>query len=325
MINKNGLMGVDGFYWWTGVVENRKDPLNLGRVQVRIFGWHTDNLKLIPSADLPWALPLLPVNESDTSKGAKEGQYIFGFFFDGPSGQFPCYFGVLPGIPNTSPNQSKGFSDQRKDLSSAPQPFGGQASLYPNILNEPTTSRLFRNENIDQTIIEREKKSAISGVPTASGTTWSQPVPSYNTVAPYNKVMETESGHVMEFDDTLNSERIHVAHRTGTYTEMRPDGTKVTRVVKDNYEIVSGDDFVNIIGTCNITVNGDVTLKVGGKVIASASEFDLTGDVNVTGNINATGDITDKTRAMSADRQIFDGHKHIGNLGSPTSPPLQSE
>ena len=29
--------------WWQGVVEDRYDPLKLGRCRVRILGHHTDN------------------------------------------------------------------------------------------------------------------------------------------------------------------------------------------------------------------------------------------------------------------------------------------
>jgi len=126
MITKQGLMGVDGFYWWLGVVENRDDPLKIGRVQVRIFGWHTPDLKLIPSKDLPWAHPILPGNNCDDFKTPKEGAYIFGFFFDGPSGQFPGYLGVMPGIPNAVALQTDtpqtGFQDVRtpEQLATAP-------------------------------------------------------------------------------------------------------------------------------------------------------------------------------------------------------------
>ena len=31
------------FVWWQGVVEDRNDPLKLGRCRVRILGYHTDN------------------------------------------------------------------------------------------------------------------------------------------------------------------------------------------------------------------------------------------------------------------------------------------
>ena len=49
------FMGKDNFVWWMGVIENVNDPLKLGRSQVRMFGWHTENIQDIPSEDLPWA------------------------------------------------------------------------------------------------------------------------------------------------------------------------------------------------------------------------------------------------------------------------------
>lgn len=128
-IFKQNFLGQSGFIWWIGVVENRKDPLNIGRCQIRIFGWHTDDLSLIPSADLPWAHPVLPINDSANFKTPKEGDYVVGFFFDGESGQFPGYLGVLPGIPKSAAGQQKeapqkGFQDLRTsaDLATSPAP-----------------------------------------------------------------------------------------------------------------------------------------------------------------------------------------------------------
>ena len=39
--------------WWSGVVEDRDDPEKLGRCRVRIFGWHTDDVQLLPTNVLP--------------------------------------------------------------------------------------------------------------------------------------------------------------------------------------------------------------------------------------------------------------------------------
>ena len=36
------------FIWWFGVVEDRNDPLQLGRVRVRSYGYHTDDKNAIP-------------------------------------------------------------------------------------------------------------------------------------------------------------------------------------------------------------------------------------------------------------------------------------
>ena len=123
MIDNRVFAGMNGFVWWVGVVENRQDPLKVGRCQIRIFGWHTPDKVLIPTEDLPWAQPILPVNNSKTFTTPVEGDWVVGFFFDGPSGQFPTYFGVLPGIPapyTNNPNQ--GFTDPRNaaQLASAP-------------------------------------------------------------------------------------------------------------------------------------------------------------------------------------------------------------
>ena len=40
--------------FYLGVVEDRDDPLMLGRVRVRILGLHTHDKAVLPTADLPW-------------------------------------------------------------------------------------------------------------------------------------------------------------------------------------------------------------------------------------------------------------------------------
>ena len=84
-------------------------------------------------------------------------------------------------------------------------------------------------------------------------------------VYPYNKVTQTESGHVIEIDDTLGVERIAVEHRSGTFHEIHPDGSQVTRIVNDNYTVVCKDDEVWIGGKVNVTVGGDAKISVSGQ------------------------------------------------------------
>lgn len=292
---KNKL-GHDNFTWWLGVVEDRKDPLNLGRCRVRCFGWHTNNKQLIPTADLPWSQPMIPVNGSLTTGTAQEGDYVFGFFLDGQSGQFPCIMGVLPGIPQEYVNNTKGFTDARTEdqLSASPKKpvingsswSEGTASLNPTILGEPTNSRISRNEKINNTLIGYRKATLDTNVPTASGGSWSEPVTEYDAKAPFDRVLETESGHVMEFDDTPGAERINLSHRKGTFFEIYPDGSKVTKVVGTDYEIMLSDKNVHIKGICNITVDGDANLYVKGGVVEKVDGdylLNVTGDVAING------------------------------------------
>lgn len=124
-------IGKEGFVWFLGVVEDRKDPDQTGRVRVRCFGWHTDNKELIPTDALPWAHITQPPN-LPASYTPKEGDMVFGFFLDAHSAQHPVVLGVIPGKPEQKANPTKGFSD----------PSG----KYPKRVGESTFSRLARGD-----------------------------------------------------------------------------------------------------------------------------------------------------------------------------------
>ena len=263
------FIGKDGFYWWLGVVEDRNDPLGLGRVRVRMFGHHTDNLQEVPTETLSWALPCLAPNGTMTDGTPLVGDYAFGFFTDGMSSQAPVIIGVFPGIPKNGPNPSKGFSE---------------GSFYP--VGEPTTSRLHRNEKISQTPIGYHDAHLDTNVPTASGSSWSEPKSQYNAKIPYNRVTETEAGHVFELDDTPGHERVHLAHKANTFFEIAPDGSKVTKVSGNNYEIYLSDNNVHVKGVCNITVDGNANIYVKGNTV---EKVDGNYTLNVTGDIAMNG------------------------------------
>ncbi len=46
--NKN-FAGKNGFTWFVGIVEDRQDPLKMGRVRVRCVGWHAENKINLPT------------------------------------------------------------------------------------------------------------------------------------------------------------------------------------------------------------------------------------------------------------------------------------
>lgn len=131
----NNFIGKDGFIWWYGVVEDTNDPLKAGRVRVRIFGWHTDNLQELPTKDLPWAQPGNSPNSSKSFSPPRLGDYVMGFFSDGESAQAPVLLSVFPGFETTY-DKSKGFSPQ-SSLTPAVPPKGqtqyaaGQPTIAP--------------------------------------------------------------------------------------------------------------------------------------------------------------------------------------------------
>ena len=161
--------------------------------------------------------------------------------------------------------------------------FKDPKGKYPLYLNEPDTNKLARHEDIKKTIVYKKELAREKAVLTAGGKTWDQAHIPYNASYPYNHVFMTESGHIMEFDDTQYSERVHIYHKSGTFTEIDANGTQVNRIVGDNYEILERNGHVYIKGTMDVTIDGDHNVKVN-----NALNLQVVGNVNmnVTGNMN---------------------------------------
>ena len=85
-------------------------------------------------------------------------------------------------------------------------------------------------------------------------------------------------------DDTPGKERIHERHASGTGYEVHPDGTKVTRVKKDNYDLTTGDHFAHIKGNQSTTVDGGVRVFVNAD--ASTDDQNYTIQVGKNANVN---------------------------------------
>lgn len=87
--------------FWFGIVEDRADPLQLGRVRVRVYGFHTQDVTLIPTEALPWAQVLMPVTTAAMSGvgeapvGLMIGSVVFGMWLDGQDQQTPFVLGTI--------------------------------------------------------------------------------------------------------------------------------------------------------------------------------------------------------------------------------------
>lgn len=91
---------------------------------------------------------------------------------------------------------------------------------------------------------------------------WQEPLPAYNSAYPNNNVLETKSGHIQEFDDTPDGERINTQHRTGTYEEINAKGSRTVKVIGDNYEIFARNNMVYVKGRSSLTVDGSMHILV---------------------------------------------------------------
>ena len=272
------FMGMDGFLWFAGVVEDRQDPEKAGRVRVRCIGLHTDDLNSLPTEDLPWAQVMAPTDTpsmagmGNTPPFLVEGTHVIGFFLDAATMQQPMIIGSIPGEPQELANPEVGFFD--------PQ------GTYPKTINEPDTNRLIRGSigethpalikrrGMKQTEVPLSTKPHLAtgvqpGAAKDERKTWDEPDPKSNapTFYPFNHVHESECGHIHEVDDTPGGERLLQQHISGTFTEIHPIGDKVVKVVGEEYEIIIKDKSILIEGDLNVTVKGNKNELIQGDYV----------------------------------------------------------
>lgn len=496
-------MTTKNLVWWTGVVEDRDDPQKLGRCRVRVFGYHHYDTKILPTKELPWAIPMQPITSAATSGvgttpvGIVTGTWVMGFFLDGEEAQHPVIMGTIAGKPNTNTDTANKIvqaetnknvvkdsygntvydqggnplnssvvvlneRDTLKPLNSTKlsllfdaianklsamdstkigdkgeigkyqmpistlvdlgyilRPAGGlitadladdeanwtgkngirskeglvnSEALQETIMfeytksNYATMTRLgkitedddvavvggllasahimgaknadkldkkdssgqkaqdffvlgnsslggdateflrtyqeagnylpktatLNNEDLakiigfqdpnkkypkyeyaglsdinklaigdrSHLIFQIKENRKIESIPLArTEQTWDEPEPAYGGHYPYNQVIETEAGHVIEIDSTPNAERIQVFHKKGTYIEIDVNGSMVRKTVGENYEIMDRNNFVYVKGAHNLTVEGKTSI-----LVRDNATIEVEGDLSVTGH-----------------------------------------
>ena len=223
--------------------------------------------------------------------GLLEGSHVFGFFRDGEDAQEPIVMGSFGGIPSSVPKDT-GFNDPNLKY---PVHSPEYHPIGVSNVGETDTNRLARNGNeqtMRNTVLGLKKITRVKDVSSTpnmkENRKWSEPESPYAARYPKNHVRFTESGHVEEFDDTPKSERIHLYHKSGTFTEIGngyendPDGTEVKKIIGNGYEIccgnkkvyVSGSDGMDLVvsGKVNLTVGEGVNIEVNGTANILARE-----------------------------------------------------
>ena len=174
-------------------------------------------------------------------------------------------------------------------------PLGFQPDREHKSLTERKAARITGIPTADFDITEAADGSEISA---SDHTTWSQLAPqeyddkgisigSYNATYPDNKVYETASGHIKEYDDSGFHKRIHERHTSGTSYEIDDKGNKTDLIIGDHYTITNKSDFTQITGASNTTIDGHHKLYVN----ASGQEnnhYDI--QVGANANINVQVD-----------------------------------
>jgi len=315
-------MGLQGgsFHWWEGVVEDNLDPTGAGRCKVRVIGHNTPLKEELSRVELPWAYPVLPLNNPHGKiVGLKPGTRVMGFYRDGQFGQDLVMMGTINtgyggpsgfneneepvaaiNLANKVPRIGDiGFVDDREGAGGVieDQPKKTVLSVEDGILtyeeitdygslkiNEINTPRLARGIVEETATKAHQELQALTKVVKTDASEIPEPENPYDALYPFNTVEESDSGHLKEVDDTPGAERIKETHRTGTFYEIHPDGTKVTKVVKDDFSVTIGDKGVKVDGMCAVHVVGQADFYCESDI---KIKTDMNADITVAKNVTA--------------------------------------
>ena len=141
-------------------------------------------------------------------------------------------------------------------------------------------------------------------------------VPQRASEYPFNQVNETESGHIVEYDDTPGAERILIKHRKGAGVEVRADGSVIISATNNKVEVTGGNQKVIVEGHGDLIYNGNLNLKVSGDF-----NVDVGGNYNVNVGGNKVEEIQQnhKTVVTENSQYITKGTKTDKTLETHTS------
>lgn len=147
--------------WFTGVVEDRHDPLKQGRVRVRVAGVHPfsriqGDVEGMPIEDLPWMSVVLPVTSAGMSgnsgsiTGLVEGSHVFGQWLDKYKIN-GIVQGTTTGNMVNTPNFDEGFSDPSGQYPSRLGTDSSSLSLGGD-MGADNDANIYQDENLDEGI-----------------------------------------------------------------------------------------------------------------------------------------------------------------------------
>ena len=326
----NYFMGQDGFNWFVGVVEDRADPEKAGRVRVRCLGYHSAKTEDIPMEDLPWASVMMPVTAGANSGiGVSphfllEGTWVVGFFRD-PAKQEPVIIGALPGVNSAATTDFTIASSSATGGQSKGGGFKDPNSKYPTSAYVGKADTNFLAQELQTTHIATGTRTTNDPASwsTASGSATFLASGIKGSKYPFNHVLETESGHFVEFDDTEGNERIHIYHKLGTFLEIDKSGNvmiktvgNVTNVVAGNMDTyVQGNYSLSVDGNLDMYAVGNLTEKVDGNRLTTITGTET---LEITGNVTNTmkGSLTEEVTMNVTQDYKINLTTTIGALGS---------
>ncbi len=231
-------MNFGNFTWWIGKAVDNQDEMKLGRIKVRVYGYHQDEIQ---DADLPWATVMAPIQSSSYNKighsptGIQKDATVVGFFADGDLAQIPVIMGTLYGIGDIHP-LATGNGGHKKPSYHSDAPTTKYAAQYPH-------NHVISGEG--NVIIEADN------TPGAERYAIEHPAGTWSEIQP---------------DGTLVSQTVNKSYRVVNDNDHHYVNGNAIIKIKGNVTIdVDGNVDTKVRGNMTTTVDGNYTLTVGGN------------------------------------------------------------
>lgn len=201
---------------YRAIVKDNRDPLKLGRVVLHVA-------EVFGSLLTDWATPC----QSGLGGFADGGSILIppigaGVWceFEHGNVNLPVYVGSWWGTPN--------------NVNEIPLRVQGKDDAIVNSKGKVKGTTLpFVNKNNEADFPSDVPKEV------------NEPSSPFQGKYPYVRATKTESGHLLEFDDTPSEERILLYHKQGSFIEFRKDGDLEIKS-KKRYELIDGSNIVHV-------------------------------------------------------------------------------
>lgn len=254
-MERNNQFTFGEYVWFMGTVEDIDDPAQLGRVRVRINGYHNSDKNIVPTSALPWAL----VESSPFSANVKGigitphalvvGSVVKGHFLDGKSAQMPNVTGSYPSMTGGEIDVNKLARGEvvNKNLANAGtwnEKSSGASPKYPNnkVIQTPTGH-----------IIEID-----------------------DTAGNERLHIMHKSGTFVEF------------HTDGSYVN-HVKGESYQIVHKDMNIYVKGNVQLNVDGNVTETIKGNKTSNISGNYNVNCKSYTINTKASWTAKVGSSG------------------------------------
>lgn len=308
MLNEKEFLGITDFIWWIGRVESNEDPAEIGRVKVRVFGFHNQDTSKVPTDKLPWAFPIMPTTSASHAKhgfsptGLEPGSIVLGFWMDGRRGQYPVVLGSIHGF-----HVSQNIPDPSNSTGAAENFAGSSSDSVPSTAH----SMDYAGNAAKGATLDAEQNSAKMAWPTGGDGSMLR-IPESPDVGkyPWVQTWQSKDGSTkVEMDATQGAERLKLYHKSKAYIEMdnggnivqaspgsafRASGKSVNDYAAADYSTTAGNVFrllgqqgvwiesraamsINARSNLDIQTDGSLTIKAKGDVILQGNSVKVIG------------------------------------------------